>query len=404
LTKVNTDTVPAMLTPREAVLNRNAAELAGRPAIEALNKEGNQLAAKGVDLAAEGNSDMKSKQKPKGYAGGADAVGGLSAPQGTTNFNKYGVAYGWNPATPTPSGGGAPVGSGPFPDPGFQGAPDRSVGHPMPFGGGGPQGGMANPGIPGQKVNAYGVPYGWDPSVLKGMPSKSFYPGLAQGTTEVVGIGDPNPSKAYDDKAGMQFDKAPDISGLVKAIQEEGKRQGLSASQMAGIVQQFSGAGGYGGGAPAGGDLPYDQLGGQYASFTGGTPGGYQGGISEVGYPPGIAPNAVFSYDEGGWTGPLDPRYSSPGYARGSRDIPDWADPEALGEPNFGRPSTIAEGGRQGYINRSSWGGGAPGFPWSPTMIPTNYNAQGYPYAVPVQGPDQNLQGVGRTHNLRHNQ
>jgi hypothetical protein len=47
----STDTVPAMLTPREAVLNRNAAELAGRGNIRKLNAEGNKLAKRGVDLA-----------------------------------------------------------------------------------------------------------------------------------------------------------------------------------------------------------------------------------------------------------------------------------------------------------------------------------------------------------------
>jgi hypothetical protein len=47
-----------MLTPREAVLNRNAAELAGRPQIEKLNQEGNKLAQKGVDLAAKGDGDV----------------------------------------------------------------------------------------------------------------------------------------------------------------------------------------------------------------------------------------------------------------------------------------------------------------------------------------------------------
>ena len=59
LTKINTDTVPAMLTPREAVLNRNAAELAGRDQIEALNEQGNRLAKQGVDLAARGDPDVQ---------------------------------------------------------------------------------------------------------------------------------------------------------------------------------------------------------------------------------------------------------------------------------------------------------------------------------------------------------
>ncbi len=47
-----TDSVPAMLSPREAVLNVNAAELLGRDAIKRLNAHGNMLAKRGVDLAS----------------------------------------------------------------------------------------------------------------------------------------------------------------------------------------------------------------------------------------------------------------------------------------------------------------------------------------------------------------
>ncbi len=48
-----TDTVDAKLTPREAILNRNAAELLGRDAIARLNAHGNMLAKRGVDLASD---------------------------------------------------------------------------------------------------------------------------------------------------------------------------------------------------------------------------------------------------------------------------------------------------------------------------------------------------------------
>ncbi len=47
-----TDSVPAMLTPREAILNRNAAELLGRDTIKRLNDHGNMLSKRGVDLAS----------------------------------------------------------------------------------------------------------------------------------------------------------------------------------------------------------------------------------------------------------------------------------------------------------------------------------------------------------------
>ncbi len=49
--KKSTDTIPAKLTPREAVLNRNAAELLGRDTIKRLNDHGNMLSKRGVDLA-----------------------------------------------------------------------------------------------------------------------------------------------------------------------------------------------------------------------------------------------------------------------------------------------------------------------------------------------------------------
>lgn len=45
-----TDTVLAKLTPKEAVLNRNAAEIVGRNKIRDVNAMGNKLADKGVDL------------------------------------------------------------------------------------------------------------------------------------------------------------------------------------------------------------------------------------------------------------------------------------------------------------------------------------------------------------------
>lgn len=48
-----TDTVPAMLTPHEAVLNPNAAELIGRDLIKRANAHGNRLAKRGIDLASD---------------------------------------------------------------------------------------------------------------------------------------------------------------------------------------------------------------------------------------------------------------------------------------------------------------------------------------------------------------
>jgi hypothetical protein len=574
LTAINTDTVPAMLTPREAVLNRNASELAGRGNIEALNKEGNLLAKKGVDLAAGGDSDVEgfrksigmttdeedlrnhinmymqmkgtkdpevlaemfgdpssasaqakleaasklvgadlsgygthakgssnimknknSKQsKPKQPGSGSPYVAGFEKAQGLQGGGYADGMPGYNPRDfPHPMAGKMHEGMSGLGGGAVLGQPGGTLGQPggwKPIGGmtGGPEpvqqnrdfahprAGLMLPGgslgggpVLGQPGGTLGQPGGWKPvgagggmtpyggggsygeppgsyganmkgyaggmgnypgqKTIYGQQAPSlppgqnwggggFYPpgqglnkgyGFAEGTSAVPGgIGSANSQTAYDPRAQVDF-KAPDISGFIKALHDEAKKQGISQSQMGDIVKQFSGLGNYGG-SPGGGDMPYDQLGGQYASFTGGTP-GYQGGISEIGYPPFLMPNAEYHADKGStWEGPYDPQYLVQRYARGENDVPSWADPGDLGintgPGGFGRPSTIGEGGggHSGYNNRSSWQGGAPGFPWSPTMIQTTYNPQGYPYAVPVQGPDQNLQGVGRTHNLRHNQ
>ncbi len=52
MVKKPTDTVKAKLTPGEAVLTRNAAELLGRDTIKRLNDHGNMLSKRGVDLAS----------------------------------------------------------------------------------------------------------------------------------------------------------------------------------------------------------------------------------------------------------------------------------------------------------------------------------------------------------------
>jgi hypothetical protein len=75
-----TDTVDAKLTPKEAVLNRNAAELAGRDYIRHLNRMGNELASRGVDLAAAGAEKRRARvmNEPGGYQRGiADVLGPL---------------------------------------------------------------------------------------------------------------------------------------------------------------------------------------------------------------------------------------------------------------------------------------------------------------------------------------
>jgi hypothetical protein len=526
LTATNTDTVPAMLTPREAVLNRNAAELAGRPEIEALNKQGNELAKQGVDLAATGESNVPDpkasdrrlagtgaasyltrelfekyggsptafelvpdflkyisqeypqmaqkgtanmKPKPKsppskpkpapkpvkptappsgspyvqgfeglqsgGYAGGQPG----SLGEGTRNFphpmagkmhpSMPGLGgTGMQPYAPQPLqgvGGPEPVQQnrdfphpnaglmhpgGPYSEP--PGGYNAGLGGGAVLGGTGgygqfPTGGGTNwmGGGGGEPPGAYGAKPFQGPN-LKGLGSGSFYPkggqGYAGGTTDVIEpIGSANTSAAYGPPIQLS---APALANI---LQKAGQQNGLSTSQIAGLAKAFQGF-----------QSGYNELSGgpgSAADMATAASGGYQGGISEVGYPPGIAPNADFSYTDGGWTGPLDPRWSSPGYQGGENDI----EPGRL-RGNINPDSWVSNlppgvtvfGGRHpgsGFINRSSYnpGGsfsGAPGMPWSPTMIPTTYDPQGYPYGVPVQGPDQNVQGVGRTHNLRKNQ
>jgi hypothetical protein len=69
-----TDSVPAMLTPKEAILNRNAAELLGRDAIKRLNAHGNMLAKRGVDLASD-PTPGPSTENLLGYQYGTAMVG-----------------------------------------------------------------------------------------------------------------------------------------------------------------------------------------------------------------------------------------------------------------------------------------------------------------------------------------
>lgn len=412
----DTDTVPAMLTPREAVLNRNAAELAGRDQIEQLNREGNKLAEKGVDLAA-GEKTMK--PKPRKYQGGVGGVytqkramrpgqvftGGTPVLGGGTPGwgTKIGVGSGPNPnvygggdqrwgtqigvvSGPDPnvygrggrSGGdqrylGPPVSHEPYrgipggipgvpsgrPTTVFPWQPPKFAvgsenwisGHPafhsnffknpntgawqpraqtMPgMGGGAPP----NPGYPpGSFPPAYGgggglpnnfgygdVNAGWA-ARSQPLQSNSFYPVPQrpltgqQGVTEVTPIGTPQQGgQAYGPPVALS---APDI---LSALQKAGKEQGLSSAQIAGLAKAVGSIGGMGGGSGGG---AYDQLGGQYANFSISGGGNYQGGISDIGYPPFIAPGAEYHADKGSnWIGPFDENYMIPHYQRGTASV-----------------------------------------------------------------------------------
>ena len=50
--------------------------------------------------------------------------------------------------------------------------------------------------------------------------------------------------------------------------------------------------------------------------------GGFAGGISDIGYPPFVAPGADYHADKGGWLGPYDPAYTFNSYARGISSVP----------------------------------------------------------------------------------
>jgi hypothetical protein len=420
LTQVNTDSVPAMLTPREAVLNRNAAELAGRGNIEQLNQEGNVLAKKGVDLAAKGQASVPKvkvpvskavasgnvlkyvlpgelrreaaaglpklaggtknmKSKPKKMQSGSPYAQGFEKMQGfqgggqvNRRFNPAADAGGYYGATDPVAGGPVPGGvptqgrpmpvqrgrPDPFARPGVPPVspnpvpPIQSIystsggGEPGPYVppvtpvdpkgvGGGMYGDPGYNAIRGGVPGSYGVPGpGTDP--LGG----GFYPpgqglrgtgsglrGYAGGTEEVPGgIGTPNPSKAYDPRE-VDF-KAPDISGFLQAIHAEAKKQGISSSQMGQIAQSITG--GLGRGA-YGGDLSsaYGAAGSPSPVYgESGYPsaiplGGYQGGISDIGYPPFLMPDAEYHADKGSsWVGPYDPAFLVQRYARGTANVP----------------------------------------------------------------------------------
>jgi hypothetical protein len=260
-----TDTVPAMLTPREAVLNRNAAELAGRGKIERLNEAGNKLAAEGVDLAGGGKA-MKTKPKVKGYQGGAGAV----------QYNRGAV----NRQVPVPQGqaGGNP-GAVQY---------NRGVGGPQQAGG-----------YPVPQVPASFYP-----------PGRALFQGGTSGVkdlTDIASLGGGG-GRAYSDQP-VQF-SAPDISGI---LQKVAKQSGLSQSQIGDLLKAYQGM-----------QAGYGQLGlgaGSAADMGSGAGAAYQGGISDIGYPPGAAPTAEYHADKGSnWVGPYDEDIMIPRYWTGTSD------------------------------------------------------------------------------------
>ncbi len=97
-----TDSVDAKLTPREAVLNRNAAELLGRDAISRLNAHGNVLAKRGVDLASLPSDPTPgpSTENMLGYQMGTMSVGD---DRGDLMRDAENTFYGGGAPVPTPT-------------------------------------------------------------------------------------------------------------------------------------------------------------------------------------------------------------------------------------------------------------------------------------------------------------
>jgi hypothetical protein len=98
-------------------------------------------------------------------------------------------------------------------------------------------------------------------------------------------------------------------------LQMAGQKAGLSSGQIQGLMSAVKGFG-----------QGYNELTGGVGSAadmaTAPTGAGYAGGISDIGYPPFVAPEAEYHADKGGWLGPYDPMYSFNRYARGVASVP----------------------------------------------------------------------------------
>jgi hypothetical protein len=98
-------------------------------------------------------------------------------------------------------------------------------------------------------------------------------------------------------------------------IQAAAKQAGLSQGQIAGLMKAFQG-----------GQQAYNSIGGggtpDAASMFSDAGAGYQGGISDIGYPPFVAPSANYDGNRGGWLGPYDPSFMIQRYAGGISSVP----------------------------------------------------------------------------------
>jgi hypothetical protein len=173
------------------------------------------------------------------------------------------------------------------------------------------------------------------PPNIYGTASGSFYPQARVGSGPVKpysgfqgGISDlsaPGIGAGYGPPPQLQ---SGDIGTLIAALKREAQKQGLSGSQIQGLLSAFQGMGGagssaevaglgsaFGGGVQLGAsDIGLRPRGAYPPAYKPygleGAPEGYQGGISDIGYPPMIGPSMDYHADKGSsWIGPYDPNY-----------------------------------------------------------------------------------------------
>ncbi len=140
--KRNTDVIPAMLSPHEAVLNRKAADLLGRDKIKKLNAKGNAMERyqRGTsDVGRDDRADLLAEASNTFYGGGH-----APAPTPTPTPNPRGYQYGTSnvqrgidyASSPTASPTGA-QGFGGSPTAQMGGSPGNLSTNSIPYGGSG---------------------------------------------------------------------------------------------------------------------------------------------------------------------------------------------------------------------------------------------------------------------------
>ncbi len=225
--KRNTDTVPALLSPHEAVLNRKAADLLGRDNIKKLNAKGNAMERyqRGTsDVGRDDRADLLAEASNTFYGGGhapAPTPTPTPAPRkyqyGTSNVQR-GIDYASSPmASPTGAQGfgGSPTAQ-------MGGSPGNLSTNSIPYGGSGSdpigQGGGFNPGGTPTYTGAPGgfptggttYPYGYQPPSTPSGTNPNI--NVTAGSKGVSPLSNPVPDLRYADPNTL---KQLDISNLI---------------------------------------------------------------------------------------------------------------------------------------------------------------------------------------------